>query len=60
MISHEDGPLHLQTAIPDTRYFSPVHQDDVVRHSFATGRNVSIAAVLAGVLTVLLLIACVM
>ena len=66
MISHDDGHLHLQTAIPDTRYFSPVHdyrdslEDDVVRHSFATGRNVGIAAVLAGVLTVLLLIACVM
>ena len=66
LISHDDGNLHLQTAIPDTRYFSPVHdyrdslEDGVVREGFATGRNVSIAAVLAGVLAVLLLIAFVM
>ena len=51
LINHQDG--HLQTNIPDTGYFSPVHHHS---ESLDAGvvRNISIAAVLGSVLTILL------
>jgi hypothetical protein len=60
------GICHHFVVYDDTSYSSPVHhhsdslEAEVVRQGFATGRNISIAAVLAGVLFILLIIAVVM